>query len=197
LPEQFVCIFRENLCQHQSYGIFPRNDYSDLELRRAWGFKLYHSNRFVMGSGAWRISFAAWPILPVLDRKLLELVSILPETTMGKRFAQKELVRTRFPRLAELPLDRNGWNIEPLQPSPLRQKLAPLWIAQQKWRRLQQQFGYERRRYYRVLNLNNPGWQAVRRQAEPYRVKVSHLFQKTMLDELLPSPNIGSSGKIG
>ncbi|MBD2579633.1 asparagine synthase-related protein [Oscillatoria sp. FACHB-1406] len=165
------------------------NHYSDLPLRQAWCFKLYHSNRFVMGLTAWRISFGAWPILPVLDRQLLELTAVLPEATVGKRLAQKELVRTRFPQLAKLPLDRNGWNTEPLQPSPLRQKLAPLLLAQQKWRRLQQQFGYERRRYYRVLNLNNPGWQAVRRQAEPYRGKVSHLIDRTMLDKLLPSPN--------
>ncbi|NEP05691.1 MAG: hypothetical protein F6K34_13190, partial [Okeania sp. SIO4D6] len=173
-------------------GILQKNyeNYSDLEWQRPWCFSLYYSNRFVLGMMAWEISFGAWPILPILDRKLLETVVVLPPSTMNNRRAQKELVSTRFPQLAQLPLDHNSWNIEPLKPTQTRQQLSLLFKAQQKWRRLKLEFGYDQRYYYRILDINNAGWQAVRREAEPYRSKVEHLFNMDVFNELLPPPDV-------
>lgn len=165
------------------------DSYSDLDWQNPWYFSLYYSNRFVLGRSAWALTFGAWPILPILDKNLLETAVSLPPATMNNRRAQKKLVCTRFPHLAQLPLDRNSWNMEPLQPSVTRQRLTPLFKLQQKWRRLQLEFGYDRRYYYRTLTINNPGWQAVRRAAEPYRSKVEHLFDMDVFNQILLAPN--------
>ncbi|MGB7443737.1 MAG: asparagine synthase-related protein [Coleofasciculaceae cyanobacterium] len=165
------------------------HNYSEEEIKRTWWFELRHRQRFHVGSAAWQLSFGAWPVLPVLDQQLLATAAALPSQTLDKRLAQETLVCDRFPQLAELPLDRNNFNVEPLVPSGQRQKLARLFRLQQKWRRWQQRQGYERRYYYRTFDINNSGWQAVRHQAEPYREKVQHLFCREVLDELLPPPD--------
>ncbi|MGB3508766.1 MAG: asparagine synthase-related protein, partial [Microcoleaceae cyanobacterium] len=170
---------------HENY-----ESYSALEWQKIWCFTIYYFNRFVLGTMAWEISFGAWPILPILDRQLLETVIRLPISTLNNRKAQKELVCTRFPQLAELPLDRNSWNMEPLKPSQTRQQLNLLFKLQQKWRRLQLELGYDRRHYYRIADINNAGWQAVRREAETYRSKVEHLFNMDVFNELLPPPDV-------
>lgn len=164
--------------------------YSEVERYNPWCFSLYHSGRFVLGRMAWALTFGAWPILPILDKKLLETAIALPPATMNNRRGQKELVSTRFPQLAQLPLDRNSWDLEPLKPSATRQKLKSLFKLQQKWRRLQLEFGYDRRYYYQTLNINNPGWQAVRKAAEPYRSKVEHLFNRDVFHQILPPPDV-------
>ncbi len=165
--------------------------YSDIESRRSWWFELYHRQRFhTAGVAAWQLCFGSWPILPILDWQLLNTSAVLPEETMGRRRAQIELVRTRFRQLAALPLDRNDYLIEPLQPSKIRRRLARLFRLQVKWRRWQRKLGLERRYYYRTYDINNAGWRAVRRQAEPYRERVQHLFHQDVLNELLPPPDV-------
>ncbi|NEQ77071.1 MAG: hypothetical protein F6K23_31110 [Okeania sp. SIO2C9] len=164
--------------------------YSGLEYQKEFYFRLYHLHRLKLGILAWESSFGAWPILPILDRKLLESIVVLPASTMKSRLAQKELVCTRFPHLAQLPLDRNSWDMQPLKPSPTRQQLSLLFKLQQKWRRLKLEFGYDQRYYYRIFDINNVGYQAVRREAEPYRSKVEHLFNMDVLNELLPPPDV-------
>lgn len=164
--------------------------YSDLEFRRSWWYELYQRQRFHVGAYAWRFSFGAWPVLPALDLQLLKTTLALPIATMYERRAQKELVCTQFPKLAQLPLDRNAFNVEPLLPSKNRQRLRRLLRLQQKWRRWQQKIGIERRYYYQIFDINNQGWQAVRSQAEPYRPLVQQLFHEDVLNELVPPPNV-------
>ncbi len=48
----------------------------------------------------------------------------------------------------------------------------------------------EHRYYFRIYDFNGPGWVAVRRQAEPYRERVLHLFNRDVFDELLPGPDV-------
>jgi asparagine synthase (glutamine-hydrolysing) len=170
--------------------------YSEIELQRPFYFHLYHRSRYQLGSQLWRMSFGAWPILPVLDWELLKTSLAMPAETLAKRKAQIALISTRFPQLAQLPLDRNGYNTEPLQPSQTREMLAPLFELQSKWRKLQQKLGYERRYYYRIYNINNDGWQAVRRQAEPCRESIQHLFNPEVLDQIVPHSDIIIHGKL-
>lgn len=166
------------------------NSYSQEEYKRAWWFELRHRQRFHVGCAAWQGCFGAWPILPVLDLQLLKTTAVLPETTLAQRRVQKAVVTTRFPQLAALPLDRNDYDVEPLKPSKLRSSLARFYRLQRRWRRLQQKLGIERRYYFRIYDINNPGWQAVRHKAEPYRPLVGHLFNETTLNTLLPPPNV-------
>lgn len=179
----------ENL--HKTY-----NSYSDVEFRRGWLFDIYHRNRLQIQSVWWRLSFGAWPIVPVLDRELLEIATRLPVATIAKRRAEEEIVRTRFAKLARLPLDRNDSkaSVEPLQPSKTRQLLAPLFELQRKWRRLQQELGYERVYYRRIYDVNHAGWQAVRQQAEPYRDLAKEFFQPEEFEWIVPPVEIRENG---
>jgi asparagine synthase (glutamine-hydrolysing) len=167
--------------------------YSEMGSQQAWCFNLYNRQRFHVGSSAWALSFGAWPVMPVLDRRLLECAASIPAASIAERRAQTELVCRRFSRLAALPLDRNSYDTRPLQPrlryqlaqsvlkrcGPLRRLLEPLHSD-----------GHERRYYYRTYDIDNPGWQSVRRQAEPERRKLYDIFDERTLDELLPRPDV-------
>ncbi len=172
------------------------NTYSDIEVERALWFDLYHRHRFHVGSAAWQLCFGAWPVLPVLNWQLIETCASLPVESLIHRRTQNQILCQRFPQLARLPLDRNSYNMEPLMPSKIRQRLGRLFRLQQKWRRWQQKVGIERRFYYRTYNFNHAGWQAVRQQAEPYRQLVRHLFHQNVLNQLLPSPDVQFQPKI-
>jgi asparagine synthase (glutamine-hydrolysing) len=166
------------------------NSYAQEEYKRAWWFELRHRQRFHVGCAAWQQCFGAWPILPVLDLQLLNTAAVLPETTLAQRRVQNELVYKRFGQLAALPLDRNDYDVEPLKPSQMRSSLARLYRLQRRWRKLQQKLGFERRYYFRIYDINNPGWQAIRQKAEPYRSLVNHLFDERVLDSLLVPPDV-------
>lgn len=161
--------------------------YSDLDWQRAWCFELHNRQRFHVGASAWRLCFGAWPALPAIDRAVLEAVGAMPLTTIARRRAQKELVCRRFPVLAALPLDRNSYDTRPLQPR-LHRALSD--YARQQWARavplLPAAWHEEKRYYYRVYDINNQGWRAVRKQAEPLRSHVLHLFERDALNALLP-----------
>ena len=168
--------------------------YSEHESRRAWCFDLHHRRRYHVGSAVWALSFGAWPIMPVVDREMLATVAGIPAASMADRRAQFELVCTRFPDLAELNLDRNSFNFEPLRPRFRHLLATNLHIRF--WEMLgmvgmnRGQPRKERRYYHRVANFNSPGWVAVRQLAEPHRERVAHLFNKGALDELLPRSDV-------
>lgn len=162
---------------------------SPLEAQRPWRFLLAHDWRFHAGGVPWKLSFGAWPVLPVLDRSVLEVIALLPDSSLADRRAQDEILRTRFPALARLPLDRNSDDTTPL--------LTPLHrhVARQLGRltgplrsRNGGKGGVERRYYHRIYDLNSPGWQAVRRGAEPHRERLADLFQMDELARYLPPP---------
>ncbi|MGQ4647676.1 asparagine synthase-related protein [Lyngbya aestuarii] len=164
--------------------------YSTVKSKRAWYFDLYHRQRFHTGILWWQQSFGAWPVLPILDSQVLETNALLPTKTLIDRRAQQALLCTRFPQLAKLPLDRNNYNIEPLQFGASDRYLAPWLRLQRKWRRWQQKLGYERRYYYRILDVNNSGFRQVRQQADLYRQQVQYLFNAEVFDQLLPTSEV-------
>ena len=164
--------------------------YSDSVFKQVLLFDLYHRQRFHVGSGAWQYSFGAWPVLPVLDRELIEATIAFPPETVLNRKAQNQLLCTRFPKLAQLPLDSlSYYKTDPLKPNPFRRRLSILFKWQQKWRKLQYKLGYERRYFQRTLDINNMGWRMVRKEAESYRPLVKHLFDETVLNQLVPKPD--------
>jgi len=174
--------------------------YSDVESQRAWCFDIHHRQRFHVGNPPWLFSFATWPVQPAVDRRVLEVAGGLPLATLAERRAQDEVLRRYFPRLAELPLDRNSYDTEPLSPRVrylatryIGERLAPL--AGPFSRR--QRGGRERRFYYRVFDFNGPGWQAIRRLAEPHREKLGALMDLDRLNEYLPPPGVELRVKNG
>ena len=86
------------------------------EAQKVWRFHLRNWPRLFVGSRAWPIAFSSWPVLPILDRQLLETAAGIPAASLGDRRAEAELVASRFPALAALRLDRNSFDFSPLRP---------------------------------------------------------------------------------
>jgi len=169
--------------------------YSDLPFQKVWGFCLHHRARFHVGSSIWRLSMGSYPLLPALDRRIIaEVAGGMPTASLAKRRLESQLIIQRFPRLAALPLDRNSYNIEPLQPrlrwllgQNLKRRLGSLdrWLPKGKAAE-----EVERRYYYRIFDFSNAGWAAVRRAAEPHRERLQEVFDPKVLDAYLPPPEV-------
>lgn len=168
-----------------------------LPFQRTWMFDMIHRMRFhTAASVAWRISFGAWPVMPYIDKEILEAAFGMPAASLLNRRAQIDLLCSHFPALAALPLDRNYEDTCPLMPSFYYKVTA--WLAKSsdfayKKHKVKQVLGIsdsERRYYYRVFDINNPGWAAVRSEAEQFRAKAEIIFDRAILRELLPPPGV-------
>ena len=169
----------------------------EVESQRPWRFVLDYNWRIHAGGVPWKMSFGSWPVLPILDRAVLEAVFTLLHETLADRRAQHETIRRRAPDLARLPLDRNTHNTLPIDPSPWQWMRHGIRMALEPVRR-RMPGRTERRYYHRIYDINNPGWLSVRRMAEPHRDRVAELFNMDVLRELVPSPdtNIAVEHKI-
>lgn len=173
--------------------------YSDVGSQRAWCFDLHHRQRFHVANPAWFLSFGSWPAQPAVDSRVLAVAGGLPVGTLAERRAQDEILKRFLPALAELPLDRNSYNTEPLSPrfrylvgQQIGTRLAPLTT-----RLRRRNDRTEHRFYYRVFDFNSQGWQAVRRLAEPQREKLRDIFDGDRLDQYLPPPGVELRVKNG
>jgi asparagine synthase (glutamine-hydrolysing) len=174
------------------HGVY--DSYSDVGSRRAWCFDIHHRQRLHVGNVPWYFSFATWPVQPAVDRRVLEVAGGMSLAALAERRAQDAVLRRYYPELAELPLDRNSYDTEPLSPRLrylagrwFRDRFAPL--ARRASRRGKHR-GPERRFYYRLYDFNGPGWRAIRRLAEPHRGKLEGLVDMTRLNEYLPAPDV-------
>ena len=167
------------------------NEYSDSEAQRAWCFEMHHRLRFYTGTLPWQFSFASWPIMPSIDREILEITGGIPPGVLSGRLVEDAIIRKHFPALARLPVDRNDYNRTPLEPrlrwriaDSLSARIEPLRNISRKLLRRE-----DRRIYFRVFDFNGPAWKMARRQAEPHRVKLHDLFDRNVLDSILPGPD--------
>ncbi|MGQ0614561.1 MAG: asparagine synthase-related protein [Planctomycetaceae bacterium] len=146
---------------------------------RAWHLFTDNRHRFNTGGPIWRHAFGSWPVLPLLDRQLAAVAFSLPSATVAGRRAEDEILRRRFPDLARLPVDRNGPDLAPLLPTRA-------WRIRLRWRRRLARRGVERRRFFRVMDFDGPGWREVRVRAEPERARRADWFVPEALEALLP-----------
>jgi asparagine synthase (glutamine-hydrolysing) len=170
------------------------NDAAPPELQRPWQFQIAHSERCHVGAIPWRLSFAAWPIMPVLDRAVLDTVGAIPARSLANRRAQDAILRRRFPTLARLPhVAANGQIVDPLLPSLATRLSRAAGRLTRRWRGpvAPSHAGgtRERRTDYRMYDFNSPGWRAVRRLAEPERDRLAALFDMHELRGFLPPPD--------
>jgi hypothetical protein len=166
--------------------------YGETDEARARGFIWEHWARHHPGAIPWRLSFSAWPVLPVLDRELLALGARLPAAATIARGAQDAVLRRYHPKLSRVPLVRTSGTHEPLDP-------GPGWAVARAVDRLRTEALYrvprggrpapERRYYRRMYDLDNDGWVGVRRAAEPFRDRLHDLFDADALADLLPPPD--------
>jgi hypothetical protein len=148
----------------------------------------YH--RFYIGGISWRLSFGSWPVMAVLDRAFLDAWIGIPIAAQADRRTIEAVLARWFPRLARLPLDRNAPTTHPIAPSlayRIREQLS--YRLPRAARRLLAVGAIERRQYYRLYDLDNSGWSAIRRAAEPYRAGLAQWFDPAMVDRILPPPS--------
>lgn len=166
-------------------------DSSPREFQRALAFALAYRQRFHIAGHAWAESFRAWPVTPGTDVAVIAAVAGMPEPTLEDRRLQIELLRTRFPELARLPLDRNSADITPLLPNlgwRLRRRVRRRLARIRRDLGLDATPGTERRRFHRKYDINGPAWRAIREAAEPFRPLAGEWFERSVFDEIVPPP---------
>jgi asparagine synthase (glutamine-hydrolysing) len=158
----------------------------------AWRYDLAHGQRYHVGSIAWRMSFGAWPIIPMLDRRVIATAASMPAASMADRELQCALVVERFPELAILPLDRSDRYFE--EPEYLAPE-APQLIATmvRKWSRparhlWQRAFAGEHRYWFRINDFSGAQWTQARIAAEVDRLRIEPYFDTDCLGQVLPPP---------
>lgn len=165
-------------------------DGDDDDPHREWRMNLAHRHRFAVGACAWRYSLYAWPVMPALDRRLLRLAARLPWAVVQNRQVQTRMLVTRFPRLAQLDLDRNYLDTIPLLNAPrslafdVQRRLTKLA------RRCQARLGRDPRFYVRTMAFNGPGWRVVRSLAEQARAAARPFFKPAELARVLPDARV-------
>lgn len=161
-------------------------------------FMLYHRGRFHVGSIIWLLSFGAWPVVPVIDRRFLEVAGGLPIMMLENRRAEKELLCAKFPELAKLPIERFTYDITPLIPT-IQQKITHYVYGDGSLfkfsrranllRNMMLGLGGARRYYYRTSDFNGPGWRKIRQQTERHQKHVFNLFDEDAFHKLVPPSN--------
>ena len=172
-----------------------RQEWSGIEglpFQKAWLFQLTNRQRFHIGSLIWRLSLGAWPLLPYLDRSLLDAMASMPLAAFRDRRIQADLIRREFPKLATLPLDRNAHAPDYLVRTRYRKIISALpSVADVSWRLHQWlQRGQERRYYVRIFDFNNPGWKLVRQEADTKRNQASGILKVDAVNQLLPLADV-------
>lgn len=171
--------------QQEYHGVAESEHY------RAWLFDLQHRQRFHVGSAIWPISFAAWPVMPFLDRDVMAVSAAMPSSSLADRRAQNELLVRQFPQLAQLPIDRNSYDMLPLRPRlrdfltrSLNYRVQALknFIEAKSGRAKPEQVYYRR-----LYDINSPGWRSVRHIAEPYHDQLPAVFLREKVNTVLPS----------
>ncbi|HYW31319.1 MAG TPA: asparagine synthase-related protein [Gemmatimonas sp.] len=153
----------------------------------SWRWLMAGYARFHSGQVPWRLSFSAWPVLPILDHELLQVMCSIPREFLSSRRMQDALLRKKFPALARLPLDRNADDLRPLLGRPWSRALAALHARMPK--RAAPAGAIERRYYARMYDFDNPGWRLVRARAESGRTAASEWFEPAALAALVPPPD--------
>lgn len=164
-------------------GESERSGASVLSPDASWRWFMAVYMRFHAGAVPWRLSFGAWPVMPIIDQAFLEATLSIPLAMIANRTMQDAVLRTRFPALARVPLDRNAHDTRPLVES-WRSRLAS---ATQRFR--EPTTAVERRFYVRMYDFDNPGWRAIREAAEPGRSAMGEWFDTDSLASIVPRPS--------
>jgi asparagine synthase (glutamine-hydrolysing) len=159
------------------------------DLERRYRLPLHHRMRFHTGGPIWKHGFGSWPVVPFLDRSVFETAGACPLPLLEERYLQQKLILQRFPRLATLPLDRNSYRDQALDPrfrdlvkTEIREQSVALLrrLTAGRWKRK------ERRQFHRNYDFNGPAWRWMRRSVEPDRSLAYELFDRKTFDQLLP-----------
>ncbi len=175
-----------------------RADYErpdELPWQRSYRMKISSRFRYHIGAVIHRMSFYSWPLLPVLDRRLNELLFNLNPNLLNQRRLELMLLKTQFPELGRIPLDTNSFQFSALRAKhgPESPRLAR--IGTSFLRRMRQAYWLllrrrDPRRYVRYFDINSSLWQDIRRAAEPHRKDLETWLVRAEMDKILPPPEM-------
>jgi asparagine synthase (glutamine-hydrolysing) len=177
------------------------DSYSQVEFQKAWCFDLHHRQRYHVGGDVWRLSFGAWPVLPVVDGGVLEVMAGMPLSMLMNRRLEIELVCDRFPRLAALPRDQGTYFPAPVKASSIQN--AKIFVGQfftdntrlknyNLLSMVSRRLIGERLCWLRTMNFDNDAWKTLRNTVERNRNSLDYFFNRNALDALLPKPYINT-----
>lgn len=159
--------------------------------QKGWLYPLLNRGRYHVGSIIWRLSLGAWPLLPYLDRSLVNLIASLPMQYLHDRMLQKDIIIKDFRGLADIPMDRNSWEFGYLVKPKSRYLFEGLksfchasWRVGNMFDRLER--AGKTKYYYRVYDVNGNGWQHVLQEVGLNRSGGSKLFNSKYVDRFLP-----------
>ena len=163
--------------------------YDGHDFQKAWLYSIHQRQRLHIGANAWRLTFGAWHSTPYIDQDLMHVMAGMAAPAFAERRAQYGMLCNKFPKLAALPLDRGGPNMEPMMPNRVwrlkHRLISPIQALIDKGRQV------ERRQYVRHYDINSRGWNAIRVLAENHRGGgVGDIFDSQILNETLPAPEL-------
>lgn len=186
--DELVHALREQLERDWNSGNEPST-------HRAVRMRLHHRVRCHISAVLHRLSMHSWPLLPFIDRRLLDVVFNVNPQYVHDRQLEYALLTARFPELTRFALDTNSFRFEPTQyfatpkQTALRRAVASLRRTARTWY-WQRWRGLEPRRYHRYFNPDGPYWTATRQAAEPFRPTLAYWFDLGALDRHWPRPHI-------
>jgi asparagine synthase (glutamine-hydrolysing) len=165
----------------------------ELPWQQSYRMKLGSRVRYHIGGAIHRLSFHSWPLLPILDRRVNELLFQLSPDLSNQRQLELMLLKTRFPELARIPLDTNSFQFSALQAKGGTEVPQLVRMGASLLRRMRQAYWLllrrrDPRRYVRYFDINSSLWQEIRRAAEPHREDLETWLVRAEMDKLLPSP---------
>jgi asparagine synthase (glutamine-hydrolysing) len=169
--------------------------FSDSDYGRTWCYEMFNRGRFHHGGAIWKWSFGAWPVIPIIDSALLEIIAGLPCATKSNRMAQRALVKAYFPDLAEFVLDSNSNKPEPListWPFLLKKAITRKTFVSRPMAAIKRRLTgpwHANLYYHRIYNIDNNGWKSVREKAEPGRSFTDSIMDQEKLAQIVPAPN--------
>lgn len=168
--------------------------------QKVWQFDLRHRQRFHVAGPMIRLSRVVWPTAPLAAGALLKVSGSMPACALMDRQLQKNLLITRFPNLARIPIDITQTYPRQLIPSityRVTSKIAN--VIGRRWRRL---WDRDNRYYYRIYNLNGAGWRRLRTQCHHSCDRLADVLDVERLRTVVPAPgirvqNIGAQAQSG
>jgi hypothetical protein len=193
-PEVLATLLRPDVFGGAVHDVMDRlrrayETWAELPSQRAWTFGVQVMARLSLGCNLWRIAFDRWPVVPTIDRRVIACVGGMPQATLADRRAHIDLVRTRFPDLAALPIAGSWPGLDPLAPN-VRWRLTAA-IAGRAMRALAP-LGLRGRTaemfYQRLYDFNGVRWRRARRDIEHARARVRPYLQPGAFDAVVPGP---------
>lgn len=149
-----------------------------------WG--LSYRCRHHVGPYCFRLSKHVWPVMPYMDRTLIETCLGMPIDYLERRRIHIDTLKNNYRHLAILPLDRGGLDTRPLIQTRFYKARRTLGKVRKKLFPDRS----ERRTYYRLFDINNPGWVAIRQLAAARRTSAHRLFDPEVLAKYIPAPEV-------